>query len=1056
MKQPAHRPALLPVQDMGRVDTNPHARRFATTLGIKSLWPVRLGNRIVIAAVLVAGFSLSAAGHSWAEVTTEGVHGLPFTRFYSYDEIGDVGPGARLGFDSFGRLAAIHVGGYVVLNDTTWIDIERKETAGPAMQRVVFGPDGQAYFGAFGSWGLVEVTPEGLLHPRSLRPASCPKWVLDSNFTEIVLTGSGVYFAGFNGVVYWDRKSNTHVFFEIPQFVRIFAIGDTVFVTSNKLGLQALDVQGKTLQPVSVSGFEGALIERVTAFGPGRVLLSTMDGQLLTFDGKNGTAWPAQPNDRPAGRITALGTLVDGSFAVAINGKGLYFFSKHGEILFSLTTTEYHRITDLATREPGVLWVSTESGIVKVLYESPLTVFGQRLGLPISWPQVARWNDRIEVASGGRLYESIPGPSSETTRFEPVGNQPRSEIWGVAAIGSRMLVGNRDGVFARDEGGGFTPVLSGLDVARLVMVSPELCFVLGTKQITALRWSDGHWSECAQRVDGLGYPAIVHAAKKSAWIELGANRAARVALKEGKVEVRVFDAFPWHDARWINLGFVDDTVILTGLPDGQIYFDEKTESVVPAPRIQRMLDKAPFRIARMKQDESGTIWASHDHGLLVIRPAGNDFQVDSTTFGKINDFFPVIQLLSGVDVWLATAQSLYHVDRRFGQGSPAAYKPSLVSVMDGNTGKHVATETQPDGTTLLKYAQNNLVFRFFAGSYGSRQSPAYEFRLNRGANIWNPFGNGSVLNLTDLNEGTYRLDVRLNSGQATAGAALTFRFEIEPPWYRTWYAYALYALTLALTVVGLIWWSTQRSRLKNVALEKLVDERTEALRIAMHKLNEETRNAATVAERDRLAGEIHDSLQQGLSGLMLQLDATLKLPGLSPEVRSRLGVARNMVSFTRHEVQNAVWDMETPLLEGTDLGEALRKLSALIGPGTAEVAIMTSGQPTQLSPSTKHHLLRIAQEAITNAVRHAAASMITMTLEYQPDRVSLSITDDGNGFVPHDVLTSGIGHFGLRGLRGRAAKIGGKLEIRSAPGEGTTVRVIVQTATPALSHANAP
>ena len=70
--------------------------------------------------------------------------------------------------------------------------------------------------------------------------------------------------------------------------------------------------------------------------------------------------------------------------------------------------------------------------------------------------------------------------------------------------------------------------------------------------------------------------------------------------------------------------------------------------------------------------------------------------------------------------------------------------------------------------------------------------------------------------------------------------------------------------------------------------------------------------------------------------------------------------------------------------------------------------------------------------------------------------MSLSITDDGNGFVPHDVLTSGIGHFGLRGLRGRAAKIGGKLEIRSAPGEGTTVRVIVQTATPALSHANAP
>jgi signal transduction histidine kinase len=138
--------------------------------------------------------------------------------------------------------------------------------------------------------------------------------------------------------------------------------------------------------------------------------------------------------------------------------------------------------------------------------------------------------------------------------------------------------------------------------------------------------------------------------------------------------------------------------------------------------------------------------------------------------------------------------------------------------------------------------------------------------------------------------------------------------------------------------------------------------------------------------------------------------------------------------------------METPLLEGTDLAEALKKIAGLIGPGTAEVRISVSGRPVTLSSSTKHHLLRIAQEAITNAVRHAAARVITITLAYEPDCVTLQVADDGNGFVPNEVLVNGIGHFGLRGLRGRAGKIGGELSIQSAPGCGTTVCVVVRLA----------
>jgi signal transduction histidine kinase len=587
------------------------------------------------------------------------------------------------------------------------------------------------------------------------------------------------------------------------------------------------------------------------------------------------------------------------------------------------------------------------------------------------------------------------------------------------------------------------------------MVNPTLCYVIGSSEITALRWSDGRWSECASRIPGLGYPAVTHAAKQSAWIELGANRAARVILKNNRLETRVFDDFPWQVARWTNIGIVGDTVVLSGLPGGRIFFDENTETLIESPKLQQLLERAPHPIARVIQDEQGTIWASHDQGLVLISPQRDGYQIDRTAFGRINDHFPVIQLLPASGVWLSTAQSLYHVDRNLGREPESPFKPVLVSATDGRTNREVFRNEGGDKTIpSLKYAQNSLSFRFFAGSYASYKSPTYEFKLNRGTNSWTPLGNGSLLTLTDLREGTYRLDVRITNPLGAIRDSLSLEFQIAPPWYRTWQAYACYFLFSTTAILALMRWSAHRSRQQNLILEKLVLERTEALRITMQRLNEETRNAATLAERDRLAGEIHDSLQQGLSGLMLQLDATLKLPDLSADVRSRLGIARNMVSFTRHEVQHAVWDMETPLLDGTELGDALRKISALIGPGTAGVEVIVTGQQTPLSPATKHHLLRIAQEAITNAVRHASAKTITVSLSYLPSEVSLTVTDDGNGFVPNDVLNNGIGHFGLRGLRGRANKIDGELQVQSAPGAGTSVRVTVHTSLPAYSHAN--
>lgn len=983
----------------------------------------------------------TAGSDGAAEGDSPEVRGLPFNRVYTLAEIGNVSRGARLAFDAQGRIAVVGDGSIYVLNDATWIDVAEKGPTMAPTPQFLREINGVTYYSGQGTWGTIARNAAGELHPRSAVPPTSPAWVAITNFEQILPHGPGILFAGWNGVTYWDPTNNTHVFFPLPQVSRVFAVRGAVFVSSLIAGIQRIDLEAQTLQPLQGRDLDGVIIEKEIALSNGRTLVTTSGRQLLLFDGQQLVPWPNQLGERARSRVADLVHLVDGNIAMAIEGHGVFILSEQGEVLTALTNPEYRQVTWLATREAGVLWIATGLSIEKVLYNVPVEVIDQRLGVPIRWPQLARWHNQVLIATNGYLYESSLDPARNGASFRWVDGQPENGVWGLATLGEDLLVANAYGIFSRELDGTFAPVLTGISVDRLVMVNPDLCYVIGATEIAVLRRLDGYWSECAPRVPGVGYPTMVHAAKTSAWMELGPNRAARVGLRDGKLNVRVFDRFPWPESLWIHVSVVGDTVVMAATPKGRLYFDEATEQLVEAPPLQRVFAATPHWISRLRQDAAGNYWASHGRGVLKIQPVGAGFQPDHSEFDSIQDRVPFVWALGGDDIWVSSGYALYHVNRRHPpEPESAPVTPRLVSVIDGRSGRDISESmlALEDGPHL-PFAQNNLTFRFFAGSYTALRSAGYEYRMN-GRPI---LAADSVLTLPDLREGTYDLEVRLANPRGPAGKPLAISFTIDPPWYRTWYVTALAIGFGLLVILGLVEWTLRRTKSRNLALEKVVRERTEELRTTMQRLEEETRTAATLAERDRLAGEIHDSLQQGLSGLMLQLDATLKLPSLPDDVHSRLSVARNMVSFTRHEVQNAVWNLASPLLENADLGEALHKLAGLIGSSTPRVEIELTGEPRSLSPSKRHHLLRIAQEAITNAVRHGAATRVTVSLHYSDDAVTLQVKDDGCGFAPHKVLTQDLGHFGLRGLRGRADKINGDLQITSEPGHGATIQIRV-------------
>lgn len=1011
----------------------PIPRRAFPALPARSVRLLR--PELLVAALLVACVP---------ELAATGIRGLPFSRVYSLEDVGYVPRGSRLGFDAYGRVAVIHDGVHAVLNDTTWLNLADTTTPDrAAILHVVQGPDGKSYYGSLGSWGRVELQTDGKLHAVPLLPADPPAWTLGTTFADTLVTDEGVYFSSRSGVVFRDTAGTTQ-FFELNT-ATAFRVGNRVYVSGFNAPLRHLDVAHRRVRDIPSMILDGSgenVVKLATVLDGQRALLSILNDRLLVFDGTHATPWPGQTRNNLTGRISALHRLADGNIALAISEKGVFVLSPEGDLLSSLTIPQYHRVSEIASREPGVMWLITEDSVEKVLYDSGLTSFDQRLGLSLGWPLVATWNGRTFVASDGVLYEAVAATASTPARFERLAAQPPSGAWALAAWGRHLLVGNPSGLYALTDDHRLDPLPGIPSLTHLVMVAEGLCYAIGTAEIALLQWDGTRWTEPAPRLRGVRNPAIVHRAGRSAWIEMGGDGVARVSFQEGRLHLRVVPNETWTKSLWANLGVVGDAVVLSGAEGERRFFSEKTGDWTERPDLARLLARSTEWLARVRDDAEGNLWATHNEGLVRFTPRDGGYEMDVLSYDLINDRYPVVQVLPDGEVWVAASRSLYHVEKRADPGLRLPGRPVLVSLMDARQSTELLTSPAESVPVLrLPYHRNSLTFRLFSGGYAWRRTPEYEFRLNPGEE-WSPLDTGSLLRFPGLQEGRYQLQVRLTGQAGAASEPLTVPFEILPPWHRTGPAYVFYGLGAFFAVWGALRWSGHLARRRERALQQLVRERTGQLEATMVKLNEETRASATLAERNRLAGEIHDSVQQGLSGAILQLDTTLTLPALTGHLRARLNVVRNMVSYARQEVQHAVWDMESPLLEGNDLGEALRKLATFITSGAVTPRVEVTGDPVALPRTVTHHLLRIAQEATTNALRHAAPREIVIRLAYEPEGVRLDITDDGAGFQPDTVLNQ-AGHFGLRGIRTRAKKLRGTLTITSAPGEGTALRVLV-------------
>jgi signal transduction histidine kinase/ligand-binding sensor domain-containing protein len=767
---------------------------------------------------------------------------------------------------------------------------------------------------------------------------------------------------------------------------------------------------------VPVPGFPGAAISAL-AGGAGDALWIATDGALIQAQGTPALSASVHADGWPAGR--ASGLIEDHHGNVWIAGPSGLTRYRAGKFQ---TFTEADGLPDadvtaaFEDREGG-LWVGTRGG--------GLAQFTDRtLDTHVVPPELRREmiTSVAEDGSGavwlGTRDGAVRWQHNRAQRLTTADGLPSDNVHSVlpGRSGEMWIATNKGLVRWRDGQVDPRPIYGG--TAYALHIDGTGALWIGGQEVV-LRWRE-------EKLDRFGMAAVlkgqVRAIGRDDAGEMWLGAIGGLAHLEGDrfVEVPVVEGARIVTVRAI---FTDR--------GGTLWVSTNAGLIARAHGRFRLLAGAdPGLVGQINQvlgDDDGHLWVGTTRGLARLDPGAlwqpssrlppfsilsfdtSDRRRDATATATRQ---PGVWKMQNGRVWFATDQGVLTIDPR--HLTVDTLVPSVVierAVLDGRAARLRATNDLPPGS-------GNLEFHFSTITLIDAHRAQHRYRLEGFDRDWIDAGTRRVAQYTNIPPGHYRFRVQGSNADGVwneAGDSLAFT--LAPHFYATPWFYGL----VGATALGLTF-AAYRLRLAGLSRAYL----------------------AAFAERSRVARELHDTLLQGMSAIGMQLRGVRrKLERTAPASARELESVEDMVTMSLDETRRFVWNLREQASNGGDLGVALARLGDRLTQGRPVTChTRVDGQIRPLPNGVQDQLFRIAQEAVANAVKHADARTIEIALQFEPTEVKLVVSDDGRGFDPAAAQGAQAGHFGLLGMRERAAQLGA-LTIDSRPGGGTRIEVIV-------------
>jgi ligand-binding sensor domain-containing protein/signal transduction histidine kinase len=668
----------------------------------------------------------------------------------------------------------------------------------------------------------------------------------------------------------------------------------------------------------------------------------------------------------------------------------------------------------------GSLWIGTESGGLNLLRDKKFTTFTTKQGLTNDLIK-AIFQDKSGTVwigtQGGGLNALRDGKLTGYTAKDGLSSNVVLSLFGDDQ--GTIWVGTPDGLNQFKDGKFKTfTVADGLssDLVRSIYVDRAGNVWAGTRS-GLNKIKDGVFTTFTTR-DGLANDfigAIFEDSSGDLWV---GTRAGLSELKNGR-----FVNFTMKDGLSSDVvtSLYEDSshTIWVGTNGGGLnrLRDGKFASFTTR---NGLLDDVIYRIL---EDSQRNLWLSSPKGISKVSldelnesADGRNQYLNSTSYGTSDGMltrecsgggYPAAWQGGDGRLWFSTIKGVAMID-------PARIhynkEPPPIVI------EQVRIDDRPVALTegiQLSPGTNRLDFYFAALSFVAPDKVRFKYKLEGFDPDWIDGGTRRAAFYTNLRPGNYsfRVIASNNDGVWNEQGAV-FQFYLRPHFYETYWFYGLLLLVLVLLV-----WQIYQFRVRRMR----------------------TRFDAVLAERTRIAREIHDNLAQEMLGISVQLEVVARtMPSDATIAKGHLDRVRMLVRHGIAEARRYVWDLRSQALDNADLPTALNETAKRLTVGTdIEAQVQVGGIFRPLPRPLEDNLLRIGQEAINNAVTHGRPQHILVNLTFDTRSVILSVRDDGRGFVE----SASNGHFGLVGMRERAKQIGGELCVISTPGAGTEILV---------------
>jgi len=711
--------------------------------------------------------------------------------------------------------------------------------------------------------------------------------------------------------------------------------------------------------------------------------IGTWNG-ICRIQGEQITSVPKLSGERLNGLIEALFVDRDGSLWVGIRGGGL---ARLRDARFSnLTEREglpSHLPRCVFPASDGTVWIGTDGGGLARVEGDKIQKLGKAEGLPSE--HVAS----LAESRDGAIWAGLSRPAAiAEIRHGRVTKTIRAQDGLTSETSIRCLFADKDGTLWAGGDGGLCQIANGQ--IRPVSGIPETPVRVIAQDVEGRLWAGSEGGLCLVKD---GKVAAVH------------------TVRDGLSHNAIYSFFEDREG-----------VIWIGAQQGLTRFAKgKFETVTRA--------RGGFQgtIYQVLEDDDQTIWTLSSRGISAMRKR----DIESVIEGRLSSLEPIT---------FGTADGLKSSQGQGGSQGPGCKTPDGRLWFATLNGVAIVSPREPDPhreppPVLIEelwanrkpfqpLAKNNFPadtddfeFHYTAIQFITPERTQFRYRLVGHDKEWVPAKSRRAAYYSNLRPGSFTFQVSAsNDGIVWSKPVQTGAFILQPHFYQTVWFYLLALLSIAAAA-----WAFHQRRL----------------------IRAQEQFAAVLAERTRIARDLHDTLAQGFAGAAFQLEALRTgLTDAPPEIKRHLTLALTMVRHSFTEAKRAVLNLRSPIIEAEGLEPAVRDIGDQILRDTGiKMTTRIEGKHRRFGSEIEHQLLRICQEAIANAVKHSHCTEIEVVFDYSGKKPILSIRDNGSGFDVREAGQCNVHHFGIQGMTERMKQMGGELEIRSAPGQGSEVLI---------------